>query len=59
MGTLLACKKKEISSSVLGLSVMTLRECYFDRPFPSHVTKCGVRTAPVPPPPQYGHGPPI
>jgi hypothetical protein len=45
----LACEKKEISSSVPGLSVMTPRECRVDCPFPSHVTRCWVRTAPPTP----------
>jgi hypothetical protein len=44
MGILLACEKK-ISSSALGLSMMTLHECHVDRPF-RHVTRCWVRTGP-------------
>ncbi len=55
MDILLASEKKDISSSALGLSVRTLRECYVDRPFPSQVIRYWVR----PPPPQYGHGLPI
>jgi hypothetical protein len=39
-------KKKEISISVLGLSVVTLRKCRFDHPFPNHVTRWWVRTSP-------------
>jgi hypothetical protein len=58
MGALLACEKKGISSSALGLSKMTLRECGVDHLFPDHVTRCWVRTGP-PPPPQYGPGLPI
>ncbi len=50
MDILLVCEKK----SVPGLSVMTLCECHVDHPFPSHVTKCWVRTGP--PPLQYGNG---
>jgi hypothetical protein len=41
-------KKEEISSSVPGLSEMTLRECRVDRPFPDLATRCWVRTAPPP-----------
>ncbi len=48
MGILLACEKKEISSSAPGLSMMTLRKCRVDYSFPSHVTRCWVRTAPPP-----------
>jgi hypothetical protein len=55
MSELLMCEKK-ISSSAPGLSMMTLPEC--DHPFLCHVTGCWVRTG-QPPPPQYGHGPPI
>ncbi len=37
--TAIVYKIKEISSSVLGLSAMTPRECRVDRPFPDHVTR--------------------
>jgi hypothetical protein len=33
-GVLLLMKRKQISSSARGLSVMTLRECHVDRSFP-------------------------
>ncbi len=56
IGVLLVCEKEKNSSSAPGLSVMTPREGRVDRPFPSHMTRCWVRTSP---PPQYGHGPPI
>ncbi len=35
-----------MSSSAPGLSVMTPGECLVDCPFPSHVTRCWVRTVP-------------
>jgi hypothetical protein len=43
---LLVCEKKEISSSVPGLCLMTPSECCVDHPFPSQVTRCWVKTAP-------------
>ncbi len=39
LGELLLCETLKISSSVLGLSVMTIRECRVDHPFPSHVIR--------------------
>jgi hypothetical protein len=49
---------KKISSSAPGLSMMTLRECHVDRPFPDHVIRLCVRTSPGgrPPPPRGGGG---
>ncbi len=44
-------KKKEVSGSTPGLSMMTPRECRVDHPFPSHMTTCWVRNRPHPPPP--------
>jgi hypothetical protein len=44
--TAIACKIKEISSSALGLSVMTPRECRVDCLFPGHVIRYCVRTIP-------------
>jgi hypothetical protein len=34
---------------MLGLSVMILRECRVDRPFPDHTIRCWVRTKSPPP----------
>jgi hypothetical protein len=50
-------KIKQFSSSAPGLSMMTLRECNVDCPFP--VTWLGNVWEPVPPPPQYRSKPTI
>ncbi len=48
MGVLLSCEKLKISSSAAGLSVMTIRECHVDCPFP--VMWLGNVWEPSPPP---------
>ncbi len=35
-GVLVSCETLKISSSAPGLSLMTLRECRVDHPFPNH-----------------------